>query len=89
MDFDSLSKEQKIMVMMRKTLTGIIRELTPQPGTMHPLSADSLENIRQCLILISAREKELLEAKGIENSARPHYVDEAQTTQPVDFIKPN
>ena len=91
MDFDSLSKEQKIMVMMRKTLTRVVRELTPQPGMVHALSADALEDIRQCLTLISARERELLEEKGVENSARPYYVDEPQSTQTVQFVprKPN
>jgi hypothetical protein len=84
-DFDSLSKEQKIMLMMRTTLTRIVRETTPQPGTLHPLSAEAMEDIRQCLILISARERELLHEKGMENHARPHYVDEPQKSQVLKF----
>jgi hypothetical protein len=84
-DFDNLSKEQKIMVMMRKTLTRIIRETTPEPGTLHPLTAEAIEDMRQCLLLISARERELLEEKGIENSARPYYVDEPKKSQVLKF----
>ena len=86
-DFESLNKEQQIMVVMRKTLTRVIREITPEPGMVHPLTEEAMEDVRQCLMLISAREKELLEAKGIENTARPHYVDEPAQTQTVQFSR--
>lgn len=89
MSFDDLSKEQKIMVTMRKVLTSVIREITPQPGERYPLSDKTVEDIRMCLTLIAAREQELAEAKGITNLDRPHYVDEPQTTKtvPIPDIK--
>ncbi|MEK8021645.1 MAG: segregation and condensation protein A [Candidatus Parabeggiatoa sp.] len=91
MSFDALSKEQQIMVSMRKVLTNVIRELTPQPGEQYPLSEPTVEDIRMCLTLIAAREKELAEEKGVNNIDRPHYVDEPQTTKtvPLDQIQPN
>jgi len=89
MSFDGLSKEQQIMVSMRKVLTNIIREITPQPGAQYPLSEPTVEDIRMCLTLIAAREKELAEAKGLNNLDRPYYADEPQTTQtvPLDQIQ--
>lgn len=74
----SLTKEQQILITMRKVLTGIIREVTPPPGLQHPLSAQTIEDIRLCLGLIAARERELADAQG-RTMERPHYADEPQT----------
>jgi len=89
MSFDDLSKEQKIMVTMRKVLSSIIKELTPAPEEKYPLSEQTVEDIRMCFALITAREKELAEAQGIDNKARPHFTDEPQMTQtiPLDQIR--
>lgn len=87
MDKNTLSHEQQIMVIMRKVLGSIVRETTPQPGHRHPLSEGTIEDIKQCFALISAREKELAEAAGIENKMRPRYIDEptAQESQVVSI----
>ena len=87
MSFQKLSREQQVMVTMRKVLTSIIRELTPAPGKEYPLTEQTVEDIRMCLALISAREQELAQEQGITNLARPHYVDEPQTTVPLHQIK--
>lgn len=87
MSFEELSKEQQIMVTMRKVLTNIIREITPQPGEKYPLSEPTVEDIRMCLALISAREQELVAEKGITNLDRPHYADEPQTAKVVPLNK--
>ena len=55
MDFDSLSKEQQVMVAMRKTLANVIKDTTPEPGMIHPLSEDTVGDIKACFVLISAR----------------------------------
>ena len=85
MSFDDLSQEQQIMVVMRQLLTTIIRELTPSPGSPHPLSPQTIEDIKVGLKLIAARERELLEAKGVVNQELPHYVDEPQTSQVLQY----
>jgi hypothetical protein len=77
-----LSKEQQILIAMRKTLTAIIRDVTPPPGMKHPLSERTVEDVRQCLALISARERELADAQG-RAVERPYYADEPQTAQVV------
>jgi hypothetical protein len=87
MDQDHLSKDQQILVVMRKVLSAIVRETTPQPGMRHPLSEGTIEDIRNCFGLISAREKELADEAGIENKMRPRYVDEPETNKVVSISK--
>ncbi|MEN8216049.1 MAG: segregation and condensation protein A [Pseudomonadota bacterium] len=86
MGFDELTKEQQIMVTMRKVLTSIIKEITPEKRGDYPLSAQTVEDIRMCLALITAREQELAEEQGITNLARPHYADEPSKTVPLHPI---
>ena len=77
-----LSTEQQILIAMRKTLAAIIKDVTPPPGMKHPLSERTIEDVRQCLGLISAREKDLADAQG-RGGERPYYADEPQTAQVV------
>lgn len=81
------SQEQRIMLMMRKTLTHVIRETTPQPGMLHPLPQPVLDDIRDCLVLISARERELAESAGVVSNMKPHFVDEPIKASVVPFDK--
>lgn len=90
MDNDTeLTKEQRIMQVMRKVLTNIARETVPPPGLPHPLSTQTIEDIKQCLNLISARERELNDEQGVVNTDRPYFVDEPQATKvvPINQIK--
>ncbi|MGD2076416.1 MAG: segregation and condensation protein A, partial [Gammaproteobacteria bacterium] len=41
-----------------------------------PLSAATVQGIRECLALISAREQELAREHGRSTSARPRFIDE-------------
>lgn len=84
----ALIKEQQIMRAMRKTLTSVVRDTAPRDGNPSPLSTDTVENIRMCLGLISAREAELAEALGLARNERPHYSDETPATQPIQFSPP-
>jgi hypothetical protein len=84
-----LSKEQQIMRAMRKTLTSIVRDVAPRDGVPSPLAADTVENIRMCLGLISSREAELAEALGLSREERPRYSDEPSTTQSLQFVHPS
>jgi hypothetical protein len=78
-----LTQEQRVMRMMRKVLTKIVREITPQPGMRHPLSEGTINDIRDCLALISAREGELADEAGIPRTMRPVFIDEPQKAQVV------
>lgn len=77
-----LTTEQQILIAMRKTLAAIIKDVTPPPGMRHPLSEATIQDVRQCFVLISAREKELADAQG-RGGERPHYADEPQRAQVV------
>lgn len=71
-----LSKEERILRAMKLTLAGVIRDTATPQGMRHPLSDATIEDLRQCLALISARERELAEAAGRAQAARPRYADE-------------
>lgn len=87
MSNDQLSKEQRILRAMRKTLASVIKDVTPKSGYLSPLSDETVEGIKECFTLISIREKELADELGL-NAAKPYYVDEVQTATVVSFIKP-
>ncbi|MDH5612035.1 MAG: segregation and condensation protein A [Gammaproteobacteria bacterium] len=88
MNNNELSKDQRILIALRKTLSSVVRETTPPPGLRHPLSVQTIEDIKHCFALISAREKELTEESGITNTARPRYADEPKTSHVVPFTRP-
>ncbi|MEW8033749.1 MAG: segregation and condensation protein A [Candidatus Thiodiazotropha endolucinida] len=81
---DKTAKEREIMMVMRKLLTTIVREVTPEHKSLkHPLSDQTIQDIRACLSLITAREKELADADGRTAQERPYYVDEPPATKVV------
>jgi hypothetical protein len=81
---ESSNKEREIMMVMRKVLTSIVREVTPEHKSLrHPLSDQTIQDIRQCLGLITAREKELADAAGRTIQERPYYVDEPPKSKVV------
>jgi hypothetical protein len=77
-----LSTEERILQAVRMTLASVIKDTATPPGMRHPLSDATIEDLRQCLALISARERELAQAAGRAQEARPRYVDEP-SAQPV------
>lgn len=85
-----LSKEQQILRAMRKTLTSVARDCAPRPETPSPLHTDTVENIRMCLGLISAREQEIAAVLGLDTSARPRLAGDASVSsaQPLQFTPP-
>ncbi len=71
-----LSMEERILRAVKLTLAGVIKDTATPHGMRHPLSDATIQDLRQCLALISARERELAEAAGKANEARPRYADE-------------
>jgi hypothetical protein len=65
------SKEEQILRAVKMTLTGVIKDTATQPGMKHPLSDRTIEDLRQCLSLISAREQELATESGRAMDMRP------------------
>jgi hypothetical protein len=79
----TLQDEQRIMRMMRKTLTSIVRDTAPRDGNPSPLSEDTVLNIKDCLMVISNRETELAKLTGRTLDERPHFTDETPNTHAV------
>jgi hypothetical protein len=88
MSAESLSQEERILRMVKRVLTDIAKDTSTPPGMKHPLSEQTIQNIRECLALIAAREKELAESAGRKSRARPEFIDEPKKTQVVTFHKP-
>jgi len=68
-----LSVEQRILQAVKRTLAAVIRDTATPHGMRHPLSDATIEDLRQCLSLISARERELA---AEASQAKPHFADE-------------
>jgi hypothetical protein len=78
-----ISKEHQVLITLRKILSSVVREVTPEPGMRHPLSEQTIEDVRQAFMLIAAREKEIAEAVGRPSQHRPRFVDEPKTSNVV------
>lgn len=71
-----LSMEERILRAVKRTLANVVRDTATPHGMPHPLSDATIEDLRQCLALISARERELAQAAGRDTGARPRYADD-------------
>jgi hypothetical protein len=71
---ESESKEQRILRLVKKVLTEVAKDTYTPPELRHPLSTNTINGIRECLSLISARESEL----NGESTRKPRFIDEPQ-----------
>ncbi|MDQ3027358.1 MAG: segregation and condensation protein A [Pseudomonadota bacterium] len=71
-----LSVEERILMAVKLTLANVIKDTATPHGMRHPLSDGTIEDLRQCLALISARERELAEVAGRPEGGRPRFTDE-------------
>lgn len=71
-----ISIEARILQAVKLTLTGVIRDTATPHGMRHPLSDATIEDMRQCLSLISARERELAQVAERLPVERPRFRDE-------------
>lgn len=78
-----LANEQRMMRMMRKTLTSIVRDCAPKNGYNSPLTEPTQLLIKDCLVVISARETELARMTGLDLDEKPRFADEPATAQKV------
>lgn len=80
---EELNKEVRILHSVKKIVTNVIKETATAPGMKHPLSDDTIADMRECLLLISNREQELAEALGKPMSMRPRFKDDPRAQQEV------
>ena len=84
------SKEHEILATVRKVLSSVARDTTPPPGRPHVLRPATIDDLKHCFMLITARDKAIIdEAGGPGMDARPRYADEPKTSQVVQFVKPD
>ncbi|MGO9444833.1 MAG: segregation and condensation protein A [Thiobacillaceae bacterium] len=79
--------ERRVLRAMRKTLSSVIKDATPRPGMEGFLSEDTVEQIRECLGIIAAREKELADSLEL-TPAKPMYPDQERTVRTVQVTAP-
>ena len=72
------SKEEEILKIVKATLTAIAKDTYTPPELTHPLSSDTINQIRHCFSVIVEREQELAKDRGVEFKDRPRYIDEPQ-----------
>jgi len=88
MSDEEITKEERILRVMKRVLTGIAKDTYTRPGHRHPLSDDTVNDIRSCLSLITARETEFNKAAGRSMDHRPHFIDEPQSSVVVPLTVP-
>ena len=88
MGIEDVSKEQRILRVLRTVLGKVAKETAPRPGVPRILSDETVEDIRNVFSLIAERETELTEAAGLARNERPHYADEPKTTHAVKIHRP-
>ncbi len=74
---DQQVTEQEILTAMKRILTDIAKETFTRPGLRHPLCDTTINNMRECLKIISVREAELSGHSKDVSASRPRYIDEA------------
>ena len=89
MSDEDISKEERILRVMKRVLTDIAKDTYTRPGHRHPLSDSTVKDISHCLSLITAREVELNKAAGRRMDQRPRFIDEPQRSVVVPLNIPN
>jgi len=84
---ENLSKEQRILRVLRKVLANIVKDATPAPGQPHPLKESTIYDIRDLFGLISEREAELADQSKPDRNEKPHYTDEPKKSNVIKMPK--
>lgn len=88
MNNEILSKEQRILRVLRKVLANIVKDATPAPGMPHPLKESTVIDIRDLFGLISEREAELADQSTPDRNEKPSYSDEPKKSNVIKMSKP-
>lgn len=88
MNNEILSKEQRILRVLRKVLANIVKDATPAPGMPHPLKESTVIDIRDLFGLISEREAELADQSTPDRNEKPSYADEPKKSNVIKMSKP-
>ncbi|SCZ51711.1 hypothetical protein [Thiohalomonas denitrificans] len=85
------SKEEQILRAVKRVLTEVIKDTATEPGIKHPLSENTVNGLRDCLILISQREQELAAENDRPMDMRPQFKDgpkpQGDVVVPIESLK--
>lgn len=85
-DIADLEKEKEILRAVRKTLAQVVVDVTPENSALRsPLKPETIEDIRMCFGLVSAREREIMESMKRVNHDRPRFIDEPSQSNVLHF----
>ena len=86
MNEPELTTEERVLRTMKRVLTSVAKDTATEPGLKHPLSQQTINEIRECLLLITVREQELAKQYNRDTSARPRFIDEprSEVAVPLD-----
>ena len=87
MNEEMLSKEQRILRVLRKVLANIVKDATPAPGMPHPLKESTIYDIRDLFGLISEREAELADQTKPDRNEKPSYTDDPRKSNVISMPK--
>jgi hypothetical protein len=91
MNEPELTTEERVLRMMKSVLTSVAKDTATEPGLKHPLSEQTIHEIRACLMVITEREQELAKQFNRDTSARPRFTDEPRSevvvTLDIDAMK--
>ena len=73
-------KEEQLLIAVKETLTAIAKDTYTPPELSHPLSMETINQIRECFGMVVKRQQELAAARGVEFNDRPRYIDEPSDT---------
>ncbi len=83
-----ISKEQRILRVLRKVLANIVKDATPPPGMPHPFQESTVHSIRDLFGLIAEREAELAAEAGLKIDERPYYTDQPRKSAVMTLHRP-
>lgn len=86
MNEPELTTEERVLRMMKNVLTSVAKDTAPHSGFKHALSEQTIQSIRECLMVISSRERELGEKHGRNMNAKPYYIDEPTSEVVVPMV---
>jgi len=83
-----LTREEVILKTMKLVLTQVAKDTATEPGLKHPLSEQTIKDIRDCFVVIAHREQELAEENGRSMTKRPRFTDEPRPGDVGDVVVP-
>ena len=76
--------EEIILHKVKRVLSDVAKDTATQTGQPHPLSEQTIDNLRKCLGLISDREQEIGKTLGRSWDQRPYFIDDEKA--PKDAV---